>query len=59
MKADEELIKYLKKRYAVKKEREEANEPHGDNRFQHILAMGEASAFREILMVLGVQYDNP
>jgi len=54
MKADDELIKYLKKRYKIKKEREETTDPHGDDRFKHILAMGEASAFREMLIVLGV-----
>ena len=54
MKADEELIEYLKKRYTIKKESEESNAPHGKDRFKHILAMGQAEAFREILMVLGV-----
>ena len=58
MKADKELIEYLKTRYALKKDLEESNDPHGDDRFKHILFMGEASAFREILMVLGVQIEK-
>ena len=58
MKADDELIDYLKTRYALKKELEESNDPHGDDRFKHILFKGEASAFREILMVLVIQKED-
>jgi len=58
MKADWELIDLLKKRHLCKKKMQEQAEPHGPDRFRHIFAMGEASAFREILMVLGVDLEE-
>lgn len=52
MKADKELIEYIKDRYHRTKEYEEKYEPHGDDRFKHIYHSGEKSAFKELLMIL-------
>ena len=52
MKADKELMEYIEKRAKHAKEQEDKYEPNGDDRFKHILYMGESSAFRELLGVL-------
>lgn len=52
VKADNELIEYIKLRYQDAKSREEIYEPHGDDRFKHIYYMGVSSAFKELLMIL-------
>lgn len=58
MKADSELIDYLRKRYLLKKRMQEEAKPNGPDSFRHILFIGEASAFREILMLLGANVED-
>lgn len=53
MKASKELIDYIKSRADKTAEYTERYEPHGDDRFRHILYDGMNSAFREILGVIG------
>jgi len=53
MKASKELIDYIKMREKISAEYMEFYKPNGDNRFLHILYMGENTALREILDVIG------
>ena len=52
MRADGELIKHLQTRYKFKLRMLAKYEPHGDDRFKHILTQGELSGLREIVMIL-------
>ena len=53
MKASKELIDYIKMREKKSAEYMEKYKPNGDDRFLHILYTGEATAFRDILDVIG------
>ena len=53
MKADKELTEYIQKRYVFKLRMLNQYESHGDDRFKHILTMGELSGLRDIGMVIG------
>ena len=52
MKASKELIDYIKMREKKSAEYMEKYKPNGDDRFLHILYMGETTAFRDILDVI-------
>jgi len=52
MKADKELNEYIQKRYVFKLRMLKKYNAGGDDRFKHILTMGELSGLREIGMLL-------
>ena len=53
MKASKELIDYIKMREKKSAEYMEKYKPNGDDRFLHILYMGENHSLRELLDVIG------
>ena len=52
MKADNELLEYLKRRYEFAIKGMEDNEPHSDDAFKHNWYQAQAATFKELIDIL-------
>ena len=49
MKASDDLVDYVEKRYTAAKKLRDENKPHSEETFNHIYAMGLVSALEDLL----------
>lgn len=56
MKADNELLEYMKRRYEFALKGIEDNEPHSDDAFKHNWYQSQAATFKELIDILETEW---